>query len=143
MESNLQPTTPTANRCQFKSKGEEQIARFLSRYRIGYQYEHPVSVYDRGQLRIWYPDFRLPDYEIIIEYFGVNGDPDYDRGTQRRREVYRQNGIDGLYLTRASFQGDWPGRILNQIEATLRDRIDSFYHQTGLLKKCPLPSVIR
>lgn len=94
-----------------------------------------MAVYDRGQLRIWYPDFRLPDQGIIIEYFGIKGDPEYDKSAQRRMEVYRQNRIDGLYLTQESFHGDWPGRMLNQIEGILHGRLDRFYYQTGLFQK--------
>jgi hypothetical protein len=51
----------------FKSKGEYQIARFLERNQIRYQYEHPLAVVDRGRVRIWYPDFQLPEYGLILE----------------------------------------------------------------------------
>lgn len=115
------------NEYYFKSKGEMQIARLLDRNNIAYQYERPVAVVDRGKVRIWYPDFDLPEYGMIIEYFGVNGKQDYDEQAKYKIKVYKQNGIEGLFLTEACFKGDWPGQIVGQIEDVLKSRIDRFY----------------
>ena len=111
----------------YKSWGEEQIARLLERNRISYQYEYPLAIYGRGKLRIYYPDFRLPEQGLIIEYFGMNGNSDYDERTRHKLEVYKQAGIDGLFLTRDSLRGDWPTKIVSQIEGVLKDRLDRFY----------------
>lgn len=113
----------------FKSKGEVQIARLLDRSNIAYQYERPTAVVDRGKVRIWYPDFNLPEYGMIIEYFGVNGKKDYDEQAKHKMCVYKQNGIEGLFLTEASFRGDWPGYITGQIEGILKNRLDRFYNR--------------
>lgn len=113
----------------YKSWGEEQIARLLDRNRISYQYEYPLAVIDQGKTRIYYPDFRLPDYGLIIEYFGVNGDPGYNQRTMHKIDVYKQAGIDGLFLTKESFKGDWPTRIMGQIEGILKNRLDKFYNR--------------
>ena len=113
----------------FKSRGEVQIARFLDRNRIAYQYEYPLAVRDRGHTRIWYPDFQLPEYGLIIEYFGVNGQRSYDEQARHKMQVYKQAGIEGIFLTEAVFQGDWPGRVLGQIEASLRGRLERFYNR--------------
>ena len=43
----------------FRSRGETQIARCLTRYHIPYFYEHPLAVLDEGKTRVWYPDFQL------------------------------------------------------------------------------------
>ena len=111
----------------YNSWGEEQIARLLDRSRITYQYEYPVAVVDRGKTRIYYPDFRLPEYGLIIEYFGVNGDSGYDQRRRHKIEVYREAGIDGLFLTRDSLRGDWPKKILGEIEDILKGRLEKFY----------------
>ena len=113
----------------YKSWGEEQIARLLERNRISYQYEYPLAVQDRGKLRIYYPDFRLPEQGLIIEYFGMNGNSDYDKRTKHKLEVYRQAGIDGLFLTRDSLRGDWPKKIISQLEGVLKDRLNRFYNR--------------
>jgi len=111
----------------YKSWGEDQIARLLDKNQIAYQYEYPLAVIDRGKTRLNYPDFRLKDFGIIIEYFGVNGDSGYDERAKHKREVYKQAGIDGLYLTRDSLRGDWPKKILGEIEDILKGRLDKFY----------------
>lgn len=56
-----------------KSYGEMDIANFLTQNGIQYIYEHPYKIDTRtdeyGQYR---PDFYLPEYDIYIEYFGIN-----------------------------------------------------------------------
>jgi len=110
----------------FKSKGEVQIARMLEREGIVYKYEHPVAVADRGKTKIWYPDFYLMEYGMIIEYFGVNGDAGYDEQARHKMEVYKQNGIEGLFLTESCFKGDWPRSIMGRIEDILKSRLERF-----------------
>jgi hypothetical protein len=111
----------------YRSKAEVQIARLLDRERIAFQYEYPLAVIDRGRTRIWYPDFRLCEYGMIIEYFGMNGDPAYRKRAEHKMEVYRKNGIDGVFLTGESFKGNWPSRVVGEIEDVLQGRLDRFY----------------
>ena len=113
------------NNC-FKSKGETQIARLLERNNIKYFYEHPLAVVDHGKVRTWYPDFKLPEYGLIVEYFGVNRDPMYYEQTRHKLDVYKKNGIEGIFLTEDSFKGDWPTRIINNIEDILKKRNEKF-----------------
>lgn len=113
----------------FKSWGEIQIARLLERNRIKYIYEQPTAVVDQGKTKIWYPDYTLKDYGMIIEYFGVNGKSDYDLQALHKMQVYRDNGIEGLFLTSECFKGDWPSRIIRQIEDVLCRRMDRFHRR--------------
>ena len=116
----------------YKSKNEIQIARFLERNGIAFQYEYPLAVRDKGKMRIWYPDFRLPELGMIVEYFGVNGRSSYDEQVQHKLQVYKEAGIEGIFLNQASFRGDWPGRILGQIEDILKNRLDRFHDRQEL-----------
>lgn len=111
----------------YKSKAEIQIARLLDRERIAFRYEHPLAVVDRNKTKIWYPDFSLCDYGMIIEYFGMNDDPGYRKRAEHKMQVYRQNGIEGVFLNEESFRGDWPAKIIGQIEGILQGRLDRFY----------------
>jgi len=110
----------------YRSKAEVQIARLLDRHGIAYRYEHPLAVLDRGKVRLWYPDFYLPEYGVIIEYFGLHGNAGYEEQTKRKIEVYENTGMDGLFLTEDWFRGDWPGRILAGIEGILKERVAKF-----------------
>lgn len=56
-----------------KSYGEMEIANFLAQFGIEYQYEAPYKVDTRTEeFGQYYPDFYLPQYDIYIEYYGVN-----------------------------------------------------------------------
>ena len=112
---------------QLRSRGERLIARLLEDHGIAYQYEYPLAVIDQGKTKIWYPDFRLPEYGMMIEYFGMNGSPDYDERTRHKMQVYSSAGMEGLFLKSEVFQGDWPGKILGQIEDVLKNRLARFY----------------
>lgn len=112
--------------CGLKSWGERQLARLFERYGIEYLYEYPLAVMDRGKLKIFYPDFTLPSYGLIVEYFGVNGDPSYTEQMEHKLDVYRQAGIEGLFLNRDSLRGDWPQNILGKIDSTLEQRVRGF-----------------
>lgn len=113
----------------YRSKPELQIARLLEKNNIAYKYEHPVAVIDRGKTKIWYPDFYLPRYGMIIEYFGVNGDAGYEERTRHKTQVYNENGIEGLFLKDQSLKGDWPTKIIGQIEDILKNRLNRFYNR--------------
>ena len=121
----------------YRSKAEVQIARLLDREGIAFRYEHPLAVIDRQRTRIWYPDFYLPEYGMIIEYFGMNDDPGYRKRTEHKMQVYRETGIEGVFLTEESLRGDWPSRVVGQIEGILQGRLDRFYRSrenTGTTK---------
>ena len=86
-----------------------------------------MAVIDRSKTRIWYPDFTLSEYGMIIEHFGMNDDPGYRKRTEHKMRVYGENGIEGVFLSEESFRGDWPARIIGQIEGILQGRLDRFY----------------
>ncbi len=75
-EEYLRDNPPTTiNNEAVKSYGEMDIANFLTQNGIKYIYEHPYKLDTRtsehGQYK---PDFYLPEYDIYIEYFGINKD---------------------------------------------------------------------
>ena len=79
----MNPPT-TINNETVKSYGEMDIANFLTQNGIRYIYEHPYELDTRtGDYSQYYPDFYLPDYNIYIEYFGIDREgnvPSYFKG---------------------------------------------------------------
>lgn len=79
----LNPPT-TINNETVKSYGEMDIANFLTQNGIQYIYEHPYKVDTRtSEYGQYNPDFYLPEYDIYIEYFGINKNgevPSYFKG---------------------------------------------------------------
>ncbi len=104
----MNPPTTIGNET-VKSYGEMEIANFLAQNNVEYIYEHPYRIDTRtaeyGQYK---PDFYLPDYDVYIEYFGVdkNGEvPSYFQGAHGmtasqayqaamdwKRRTHRDNG---------------------------------------------------
>ncbi len=94
----LNPPT-TVNNETVKSYGEMDIANFLAQHGISYIYENPYEIDTRTEEYGQYcPDFYLPDYNIYIEYFGINQSgevPSYFKG---------KNGMTATQAYQASMQ---------------------------------------
>ena len=107
----------------YKSEGERKIADFLNRYDIHYVYEKPTLVQDRdSKLRVWYPDYTLPEFDIILEYYGLAGDNEYDKGIKRKQEVYLNGNNKVISVYPSMFRENWQGYILESIRGVLETR---------------------
>lgn len=78
-----------------RSDGEKVIANFLFEHDIPYIYEKPFYI---GGVT-FRPDFYLTEQKIVIEYFGMLGDPDYDELTADKKTMWSRRperfvGID-------------------------------------------------
>ncbi|CCI32950.1 UvrD-helicase domain-containing protein [Microcystis sp. T1-4] len=72
----------------YKSFGEKAIANFLFEHNLFYSYERN---YDWNGIN-YRPDFTIftgKNQGIIIEYFGLQGDPDYDEMSARKRQFWQ------------------------------------------------------
>jgi hypothetical protein len=110
----------------FRSRGETQIARCLEHYAIPYLYEQPLAVLDEGKVRLYYPDFQLSGYGMLIEYCGVVGSDAYSRMIRKKQRVYEAGGLDCLFWFPEDFHGDWNRRLLDGIERILAGRLSRF-----------------
>jgi hypothetical protein len=118
-------------RCHpYRSQSEHRIASLLDRYGLPFIYEKPTAVVDRGQVRIWYPDFTL-SYGPVIEYFGVNGDAAYAQRTQHKLAVYQQNQIPVVAVYPQDFGAAWEDRLLKRIEGTLERQLRHYQTRIG------------
>lgn len=73
-----------------KSFGERLIANTLFQYDIEYKYERNFR-WDRVNYK---PDFTvdIPGRRgVVIEYFGLKGDPDYDQMSEKKRQFWAQH----------------------------------------------------
>lgn len=107
----------------FKSRGEREIAGFLGSRDIAYQYEYPLAIVDRGKTKIWYPDFHLPEYGMVLEYFGMVGNQGYNEQMAHKIQAYKTAGVQGIYLLPSSMAGNWQEGILDRIEQSLEGRL--------------------
>lgn len=92
-----------------KSYGELHIANFLTQNGIAYVYEQEYPIDTRtSEFGQYHPDFYLPDFDLYIEYFGINRQGDvpsyftgkngmsasqvYQEGIRWKRDLHRKNG---------------------------------------------------
>jgi DNA helicase-4 len=101
-----------------KSYGEKLIANVLFKNGIDYQYERPFD-WDGRRYR---PDFTINtkmDRGVVIEYFGVRGDVDYDKQIVEKRSYWsRQTGWTLVELTPRDVAGD-PDEFTEELLAQL------------------------
>jgi DNA helicase IV len=72
----------------YRSRGEKVIADFLFQYDVKYTYEYNFWWYGTN----YHPDFTLftsSGSGCIIEYFGRQGDPDYDERSRDKRKYWQ------------------------------------------------------
>lgn len=63
----------TINGISVKSYGEMDIANFLWQNQVVFEYERPYHFSTATEeFRQYQPDFYLPEYDVYIEYFGIN-----------------------------------------------------------------------
>ncbi|MDY6838828.1 MAG: hypothetical protein SWH78_12735 [Thermodesulfobacteriota bacterium] len=115
----------------YKSDGERRIGTYLQDRGIDFTYERPVLVVDSGKQRIWYPDFSLNDYHILIEYLGMNGNEKNARLNEYKRIVYRENKYDLIEIYPSDFNRDWKRIIDRGIYVTLEGRLKNYLSRSG------------
>ena len=101
----------------FKSRGEGRIAYFLDNNSIKYQYEPGVLVNSAGKKhRIWYPDFYLPELGTYIEYYGLAGRKNYDKGIKAKQSVYSKMGMSVIPVYPWMFAENWQKYIIKELK---------------------------
>lgn len=115
----------------FKSDGERAIAEVLTKYNVEFVYEYPLLIKeqknnDTEKLRIWYPDFWLPKYSIIIEYWGLAGDPNYDKGKNDKIAAYKRMNIDYISVYPETCKKDLKAYLLIKIKQCLNEKVRHF-----------------
>jgi DNA helicase-4 len=146
-----------------KSYGEKVIANFLFEHDIPYFYEQHHWVSGRN----YRPDFTVPksgsmSQGVVIEYFGLEGEPDYDELSAKKRAYWESRLISGRSsswgrrigigtprgLRRAFKQKTGrsriPARRLSEDEIWLRarQRVHSSLHGSGVGLRWALPQAM-
>ena len=84
------------------------------------------SYLDRNKQRLWYADFWLSDASVAVEYFGLAGQPEYDRSIDHKTQVYLENGIGMVPVRREHLGRGLPDYLMGGIERILHDRYERF-----------------
>lgn len=126
----------------FKSAGEKKIADFLSEEHIHYLYEYPLAITDEDRkIRLWYPDFWLPELNIMIEYMGMKGQTGYDRQMVRKKKIYNALKIDFIEITPGLIlKGNWKRFIAMKIMDIMKSKSYLFNKMKDLAQKYRVPA---
>jgi hypothetical protein len=84
----LQKTIRAKDGTLVQSDGERRIAERLSDMEIRYRYDERFRILDGYAIR---PDFYLPEYDVYIEYWGMDT-ADYKIGMLKKQKLYQQQG---------------------------------------------------
>ncbi len=82
----LQKNIRTKDGGWVQSDGERLIAEALAKADIRYRYDERFRILDGYAIR---PDFYLPEYDVYIEYWGMDTN-DYKIGMLKKQELYKQ-----------------------------------------------------
>ena len=88
MKVQNQKTILATDRTVVQSKGERQIADWLSTHKIAYRYDDKFQIIQGFATR---PDFYLPQHDLYIEYWGMDT-TDYKIGMLLKQKLYQQEG---------------------------------------------------
>lgn len=99
---------PTRDGLWVASKGEQRIANWLSAVDLAYAYEPEIA----GGLT---PDFHLEGTDVVIEYWGLAGQPSYEARMLEKIERYEDHGYTVVSL--------FPGQ-LKDLELILEDALE-------------------
>ncbi len=84
----VQKTIRTTDGTLVQSVGERSIADWLAAHRIAYRYDDRLRIVEGRQIR---PDFYLPEYDVYIEYWGMDT-VDYKIGMLIKQQMYQHAG---------------------------------------------------
>ena len=70
----------------------------------------------------WHPDFLLPDLGLYIEYYGLAGQPDYDRGIEEKTKAYADAGLQVIPVYPQHVKNEWPTYLAEAVINISRNR---------------------
>ena len=82
-----------------QSKGEKRIGDWLAAQHIAYEYDERMVIAGGFQMR---PDFYLPEFDIYIEYWGMDT-PEYVANMKKKRFFYQREHKKLLSLSYKDF----------------------------------------
>ena len=105
-----------------KSYGEKAIADFLFEHDIAYKYERN-HWWSGINYRPDFTIFKTPKSGVIIEYFGLEGDIDYDKSSDDKRTYWKEkNDWTLIEFCPADITSDGAGLFLDQLKSRIEDQ---------------------
>jgi hypothetical protein len=112
----LNKTIQAASGTVVQSEGERMIADELSSLGLAFRYDNRFRIIKGYAIR---PDFYLPEVDLYIEYWGMEGNLDYQIGMMEKKKLYQQASKKLLSLY---------SREKPHLRALLRERLSNHLH---------------
>ena len=103
----------TVNEVAVQSQGERRIGDWLAKKGIAYSYDERYMIARDTRIR---PDFYLPEFDLYIEYWGMDT-PEYMQNMQMKRILYQRAAKKLISIS-------W--RELNRVEEVLEERLSRY-----------------
>ena len=104
-----------------KSYGEKLIADFLFEHDISYKYERN-HWWGEVNYRPDFTIFKTPKSGVVVEYFGLAGDPDYDEMSSDKRRYWRSKpNWDLVEFSPADIRESGAEGFANRLKASLQE----------------------
>lgn len=102
-----------------KSYGEKLVADFLFEHNIDYQYERNHT-WNNINYRPDFTLFQTAKSGVIIEYFGLKGDPDYDEMSYQKQQYWKnKNNWNLLFYTPVNLAEQSNDSFLNLLKTDI------------------------
>jgi hypothetical protein len=85
----LNKTIQAANGTVVQSDGERIVAEELAAMGIAFRYDNRFRIVKGYAIR---PDFYLPEFDLYVEYWGMEDNLDYQIGMMEKKKLYQQAG---------------------------------------------------
>ena len=89
----------TVDEIAVQSRGEQRIGNWLAKNAIAYEYDERMIVAGDTRIR---PDFYLPEFDVYIEYWGMDT-PEYVENMRHKRFLYQREGKKLISLSYKDF----------------------------------------
>jgi len=103
----------TVDEVAVQSQGEKRIGDWLTAHHIDYRYDERMMVAGGDRIR---PDFYLPEFDLYIEYWGMNT-PEYMESRRRKMVLYQR---EKKKLISLSYRDN------DQLETALEERLSRY-----------------
>lgn len=112
----LNKTIQAANGTVVQSDGERIIAEELAAMGLVFRYDNRFRIIKGYAIR---PDFYLPEFDLYIEYWGMEDNLDYQIGMMEKKKLYQQSGkkLVSLYA-----------REKSRLREALREKLALYIH---------------
>lgn len=103
----------TVNEVAVQSQGERRIGDWLAKKGIAYSYDERYMIARDTRIR---PDFYLPEFDLYIEYWGMDT-PEYVRNMQMKKILYQRSAKKLISIS-------W--KDLDRVEEVLEEKLSRY-----------------